>query len=166
MLARVPEWLKDFLTGAIMESRKAARSKAVGSPPDAYKSKFPSQSEASIRFLFRNQVCFSTSLLNLMYWSIFLWVAKNLALYPRLMLSIQHVSVVVPISEKSALGIWIRNVLSIMSAIVDWCLLQGAEMADDAHRSKISKLCRLCGNIASSNTSRPKEKFKEDCKQY
>ena len=35
-------------------------------------------------------------------------------------------------------------------------------MADDAHRSKISKLCRLCGKIASSNTSRPKEKIKED----
>ena len=33
----------------------------------AYGSKFPSQSESSIRFLFRNQVCFSTSLLNLMY---------------------------------------------------------------------------------------------------
>ena len=39
-------------------------------------------------------------------------------------------------------------------------------MADDAHRSKISKLCRLCGKIASSNTSRPKEKIKEDFKQY
>ena len=39
-------------------------------------------------------------------------------------------------------------------------------MADDAHRSKISKLCRLCGKIASSNTSRPKKKIKEDCKQY
>ena len=39
-------------------------------------------------------------------------------------------------------------------------------MADDAHRSKISKLCRLCGKIASSNISRPKEKFEEDLKQY
>ena len=61
----------------------------------AYWSKFPSQSEASIRFLFRDQVCFSTSLLNLMYLSIFVRVAKNLALYPRFMLSIQHVSIVV-----------------------------------------------------------------------
>ena len=60
-----------------------------------YWSKFPSQSEASIRFLFRDQVCFSTSLLNLMYLSIFVRVAKNLALYPRFMLSIQHVSIVV-----------------------------------------------------------------------
>ena len=33
----------------------------------AYWSKFPSQSEASIRFLVRHQVCFSTSLLSLMY---------------------------------------------------------------------------------------------------
>ena len=33
MLATVLEWLTDFLTGAIMESRKAARSKAVASPP-------------------------------------------------------------------------------------------------------------------------------------
>ena len=31
----------------------------------AYWSKFPSQSKASIRFLFRDQVCFSTSLFNL-----------------------------------------------------------------------------------------------------
>ena len=31
MLATVLEWLTDFLTGAIMESRKAARSKAVAS---------------------------------------------------------------------------------------------------------------------------------------
>ena len=58
-------------------------------------SKFPSQSEASITFLFRDQVRFSTSLLNLMYLSIFVRVAKNLALYPRFMLSIQHVSIVV-----------------------------------------------------------------------
>ena len=43
----------------------------------AYWSKFPSQSEASIRFLFRDQVCFSTSLLNLMYLSIFVRVAKK-----------------------------------------------------------------------------------------
>ena len=41
----------------------------------AYWSKFPSQSEAPIRFLFRDQVCFSTSLLNLMYLSIFVRVA-------------------------------------------------------------------------------------------
>ena len=61
----------------------------------AYWSKFPSQSEASIRFLFRDQVCFSTSLLNLMYLSIFVRVAKNLASYPRFMLSIQQVSIVV-----------------------------------------------------------------------
>ena len=61
----------------------------------AYWSKFPSQGEASIRFLFRDQVCFSTSLLNLMYLSIFVRVAKNLALCPRFMLSIQHVSIVV-----------------------------------------------------------------------
>ena len=61
----------------------------------SYWSKFPSQSEASIRLLFRDQVCFSTSLLNLMYLSIFVRVAKNLALYPRFMLSIQHVSIVV-----------------------------------------------------------------------
>ena len=33
MLATVLEWLTDFLTGAIMESRKAARSKAVASAP-------------------------------------------------------------------------------------------------------------------------------------
>ena len=33
MLATVLEWLTDVLTGAIMESRKAARSKAVSSPP-------------------------------------------------------------------------------------------------------------------------------------
>ena len=33
MLATVLEWLTDFLTGAIMESRKAVRSKAVASPP-------------------------------------------------------------------------------------------------------------------------------------
>ena len=33
MLATVLEWLTDFLTGAIMESRKAARSKAVANPP-------------------------------------------------------------------------------------------------------------------------------------
>ena len=33
MLTTVLEWLTDFLTGAIMESRKAARSKAVASPP-------------------------------------------------------------------------------------------------------------------------------------
>ena len=33
MLATVVEWLTDFLTGAIMESQKAARSKAVASPP-------------------------------------------------------------------------------------------------------------------------------------
>ena len=39
-------------------------------------------------------------------------------------------------------------------------------MADYAHRSRISKLCRLCGKIAFSNTSRPKEKIKEDFKQY
>ena len=74
-----------------------------------------------------------TSLLNLMYLSIFVRVAKNLALYPRFMLSIQHVSIVVHNLRKS--------------------LPQGAEMADDAHRSKILKLCRLCGKIASSNTS-------------
>ena len=60
-----------------------------------YWSKFPSQSEASIRFLFPDQACFSTLLLNLMYLSIFVRVAKNLALYPRFMLSIQHVSIVV-----------------------------------------------------------------------
>lgn len=50
-----------------------------------------------------------------------------------------------------------------MLGIFDSCLPQGAEMADDAHRSKV---CRLCGKIASSNTSRPKEKFKEDFRQY
>ena len=33
MLATVLKWLTDFLTGAIMESRKAARSKDVASPP-------------------------------------------------------------------------------------------------------------------------------------
>ena len=33
MLATVLEWLSEILTGAIMESRKAARSKAVASPP-------------------------------------------------------------------------------------------------------------------------------------
>ena len=60
-----------------------------------YWSKFPSQSEASIRFLFTDQVCFSTSLLNLMYLSIFVRAAKNLALYPRFVLSIQHVLIVV-----------------------------------------------------------------------
>ena len=60
-----------------------------------YWSKFPCQSEASIRFLFPDQVCFSTSLSNLMYSSIFVRVAKNLASYPRLILSIQHVSIVV-----------------------------------------------------------------------
>ena len=32
MLAKVLEWLTDFVTGAIMESRKAARSKAIASP--------------------------------------------------------------------------------------------------------------------------------------
>ena len=61
----------------------------------AYWSKFPSQSEASIGFLFRDHVSFSTKLLNLMYLSIFVRVAKNLALYPRFVLSIQHVSIVV-----------------------------------------------------------------------
>ena len=61
----------------------------------AYWSKFPSQSEASIKFLFRDQVCFSSSLLNLMYVSIFVRVAKNLALYPRFMLSIEQVPIVV-----------------------------------------------------------------------
>ena len=49
----------------------------------------------AFRFLFRDGVCFSTSSLNLMYLSIFVRVAKNLALYPRFMLSMQHVSVVV-----------------------------------------------------------------------
>ena len=44
------------------------------------------------------------------------------------------------VSEKSASGIFIPNALSIMSAIFDWCLPQGAEMADDAYRSKISKV--------------------------
>ena len=33
MLATVLEWLTDFLTRAIMESRKATRSKAVATPP-------------------------------------------------------------------------------------------------------------------------------------
>ena len=33
MLATVLEWLADFLTGAIIESRKAARSEAVARPP-------------------------------------------------------------------------------------------------------------------------------------
>ena len=33
MLATALEWLRDFLTGAIMESRKAARSETVASPP-------------------------------------------------------------------------------------------------------------------------------------
>ena len=75
-----------------------------------------------------------------MYLSIFVRVAKNLALYPRFMLSIQHVSVLLcTISEKSTSRIFIRDALSIMSAIFDWCLPQGAKMADDAHRSKISK---------------------------
>ena len=60
-----------------------------------YWSKFLSQSESSLRSLFRDQVCFSTSLLNLMNLSIFVRVATNLALYPRFMLSIQHVSIVV-----------------------------------------------------------------------
>ena len=67
------------------------------------------------------------------------------------------------ISEKSASGIFIRNALSIMSAIFDWCLPQGAEMADDAHRSKISKLCRLCGKIESSSTSRPRKWYDSSC---
>ena len=67
------------------------------------------------------------------------------------------------ISEKSASGILIRNALSIMSAIFDWCLPQGAKMADDAHRSKISKLCSLCGKIASSNTSRPRNRYDSLC---
>ena len=49
-----------------------------------------------------------------MYLSIFVRVAKNLALFPRFMLSIQHVS------EKSASGIFICNALSIMSAIFDF----------------------------------------------
>ena len=40
MLATVLEWLTDFLTGAIMESRKAARSKAVASPPCNFKITF------------------------------------------------------------------------------------------------------------------------------
>ena len=109
---------------------------------------FPCQSEASIRFLFLDQACFSTSLLNLMYLSIFVRVAKNLALYP---------------SEKSASGIFIRCALSIMSTIFDWCLPQDAEMADDAHRSKISKLCLFCGKIASSNTSRPRNRYDSSC---
>ena len=56
---------------------------------------FPLKLKRPIRFWFRDQVCFSTSLLNLMYLSIFVRVAKNLALYPRFMLSIQHVSIVV-----------------------------------------------------------------------
>ena len=34
MLATVLEWLTDFLTRAMMKSRKAARSKAVASPPE------------------------------------------------------------------------------------------------------------------------------------
>ena len=37
------------------------------------------------------------------------------------------------------------------------------EMADDAHRSKISKLCRLCGKIASSNTFRPRNGYDSSC---
>ena len=56
---------------------------------------FPLKVKRPIRFWFRDQVCFSTSLLTLMYLSIFVRVAKNLALYPRFMLSIQHVSIVV-----------------------------------------------------------------------
>ena len=32
-VANKSEYIRDFLTGAIMESRKAARSKAVASPP-------------------------------------------------------------------------------------------------------------------------------------
>ena len=40
-----------------------------------------------------------------------------------------------------------------MSAIFDWCLPQGAKMADAAHRSKILKLCRICRKLASSNAS-------------
>ena len=51
--------------------------------------------EVNHQILFPDQVCFSTSLLNLMYSSIFVRVAKNLALYPRFLLSIQHVSIVV-----------------------------------------------------------------------
>ena len=39
MLATVLEWLTDFLTGAIMESQKAARSKAVASPRCARQSR-------------------------------------------------------------------------------------------------------------------------------
>ena len=97
-------------------------------------------------------------------WSNASWDIWNspLSLYPRFMLSIQHLLLRI-ISEKSASGIFIRNALSIMSAIFDWCLPQGAEMADDAHRSKISKLCRLCGKIASSNTSRPRNGYDSSC---
>ena len=39
MLATVLKWLTDFLTGAIMESQKAARSKAVASPRCARQSR-------------------------------------------------------------------------------------------------------------------------------
>ena len=55
MLATVLEWLTDFLTGAIMESRKAARSKAVASPPClthwTLRSKFEFSFVAPIHFL-------------------------------------------------------------------------------------------------------------------
>ena len=107
----------------------------------AYWSKFPSQSEASIRFLFRDQVCFFTSLLNLMY------LQKIWRYIQGLCFRFSMFLLLCTISEKSSSGIFIRNALSIMSAIFDWCLPQGAEIADDAHRSKISKLCRLCDKV-------------------
>ena len=101
----------------------------------------------------RDQSCFSASLLNLCTCR-FLWELQKIWRYIQgLCFRFSMFLLLCTISEKSASDIFIRNALSIMSAIFDWCLPQVAQMADDAHRSKISKLCRLCGKIASSNTS-------------
>ena len=113
----------------------------------AYWSKFPSQSEVSIRFLFRA-----------VSGMFFHFVVKYIHTYIHFIFLL-----LCTISEKSASGIFILNALSIMSAIFDWCLPQGAEMADEAHRSKSSKLCRLCGKIASSKTSRPRNRYDSSC---
>ena len=60
------------------------------------------------------------------------------------------------ISEKRASGIFIRNALSIRSAIFDRCLSQGAEMADYAHRSL--KFQRYVASVARSRQIAPDQR--------
>ena len=54
MLATALELLTDFLTGAIMESRRAARSKAIASPPGYFKYSFGIIIYSFLIFLFFN----------------------------------------------------------------------------------------------------------------